>query len=56
MVESPCRNICTVEGSQCRACGRTLDEIANWSMMTDEERADVMERVAESEDESDSAE
>jgi predicted Fe-S protein YdhL (DUF1289 family) len=30
----------------CRGCYRTLDEIARWGMMSDEERKDVIEKLA----------
>jgi len=36
--------VCTVDGASglCLSCLRTLQEIATWSRMTDEGRADVM--------------
>jgi len=36
--------VCTVDGASglCLGCLRTLQEIATWSRMTDEGRADVM--------------
>jgi len=30
----------------CRGCCRTLEEIARWSQMTDEERRQVIESIA----------
>ena len=30
----------------CRGCHRTLDEIARWGTMSDEERAAVLEQIA----------
>jgi hypothetical protein len=35
------------EGRYCAGCARTLDEIARWGEMTDDERARVMARLAE---------
>ena len=37
MVPSPCRNICVMHGPSglCVGCGRTLDEIAAWSVLDD---------------------
>lgn len=48
-VVSPCNKICTLDsrGDYCIGCGRTLDEIARWYAMTDEERALVMHRLGE---------
>jgi predicted Fe-S protein YdhL (DUF1289 family) len=43
-IESPCLKICVMEpGSKlCRGCGRTLEEIAAWSTLTDVERRRIM--------------
>lgn len=37
---SPCVKQCalTEDRSQCRACGRTLEEIRTWKSMTNDER------------------
>ena len=43
---SPCVNICKVEDDVCIGCGRTLDEIANWTSMSNEERKQINERVS----------
>jgi predicted Fe-S protein YdhL (DUF1289 family) len=44
MIESPCLNICTLDArsGRCLGCGRTIDEIARWTAMSDVERARVM--------------
>jgi predicted Fe-S protein YdhL (DUF1289 family) len=44
MIESPCVKICTYEPGSgvCTGCGRTLDEIARWSQMSDGERRRIM--------------
>jgi predicted Fe-S protein YdhL (DUF1289 family) len=49
-VQSPCIKICKLNERQiCIACGRSLDEIANWSRLSDEARravcAAALERV-----------
>jgi predicted Fe-S protein YdhL (DUF1289 family) len=46
-VESPCVNICRMdsENRYCIGCWRTLDEIRQWTTMTDEERAAVMAQL-----------
>jgi len=43
-MESPCVKICTFDpvSGLCSGCGRTLDEIAQWSDLSDEERSRVM--------------
>jgi predicted Fe-S protein YdhL (DUF1289 family) len=44
MIESPCVNICTLDARSglCLGCGRSIDEIARWSVMTAAERSRVM--------------
>ena len=44
MIESPCIEICTLDARSglCLGCGRTVDEIARWTAMSDAERARVM--------------
>ena len=41
VVESPCINVCKIENDVCIGCGRTLEEIAHWSEMTDAEKEQV---------------
>jgi uncharacterized protein len=46
LVESPCVNVCTLDRHQvCIGCGRTIEEIAVWSRLGDEERRAVCERA-----------
>ncbi|WP_182871233.1 DUF1289 domain-containing protein [Stieleria mannarensis] len=43
--QSPCIDHCAIDASQtCLGCFRTLDEIARWSLMTDEERRETNRR------------
>ena len=44
MIESPCVKICTLDARSglCLGCGRTIDEIARWASMSDEERRRIM--------------
>jgi len=43
-MESPCVKICIYEPDRglCSGCGRTLDEIARWTQMSEEERRRIM--------------
>lgn len=45
MVESPCVSICRQENGRCIGCGRTMDEIAGWWDMTDQEKQQVIDRL-----------
>lgn len=45
-VESPCVSICRMQGGYCEGCGRTLEEIAEWSTATDERRRQILDRTA----------
>lgn len=42
---TPCINICKVIDNKCVGCGRTLNEIALWSSMTNDQRKIIMERL-----------
>ncbi len=46
-VDSPCVKICVVhrDAGLCTGCLRTMDEIANWSSMSPEERKSLMETL-----------
>ena len=48
MIESPCNKICVMNEATglCRGCYRTLDEIARWGTMSDEEREEVIGKLA----------
>ena len=43
-MQTPCTKVCTLDAAQkrCIGCGRTLDEIARWASMSEDERARVM--------------
>lgn len=43
-IATPCVKVCTLDPAsrQCLGCGRTIDEIARWMLMTPEERARIM--------------
>jgi len=43
-VKTPCVKVCQMDPSRnvCLGCRRTLDEIARWGTMSDEEREQVL--------------
>ncbi len=43
MLPSPCQNICVMHepSGHCTGCGRTLDEIALWSVLDDDDKRAV---------------
>jgi predicted Fe-S protein YdhL (DUF1289 family) len=43
-IQSPCNKICTIDAASglCAGCGRTLDEIARWTALSDGERVRIM--------------
>jgi predicted Fe-S protein YdhL (DUF1289 family) len=46
-VASPCVSICRMRADgACEGCGRTLDEIAEWSYATDDRRRAILRRIA----------
>ncbi len=44
MVETPCVKTCTLDARSglCLGCGRTIDEIAQWTNLSEAERKRVM--------------
>ncbi|HUU67749.1 MAG TPA: DUF1289 domain-containing protein [Methyloceanibacter sp.] len=48
-METPCINICLLDETSglCVGCGRSGDEIARWTGMTDAERRAIMAGLAE---------
>jgi hypothetical protein len=49
MIQSPCVKICSIDAASglCSGCGRTLDEIARWAGMSEDERAAIMRELKE---------
>ena len=47
-VESPCINVCRMddETGWCEGCLRTIDEIAAWSVLADDARREVLQRLS----------
>jgi uncharacterized protein len=48
LIASPCNKVCVMNEATgfCRGCYRTLDEIARWGTMSDEERGAVLAELA----------
>jgi hypothetical protein len=46
-VASPCVNVCQLDPQTgyCMGCMRTIEEIADWLEMTDEEKQQVLDRI-----------
>ncbi|WP_228430593.1 DUF1289 domain-containing protein [Baekduia soli] len=44
VIESPCIDVCEIDPvtDRCEGCGRTLDEIAEWSTYSPQERRRTM--------------
>lgn len=51
-MQSPCEKICVIDPvtRTCSGCGRTLEEIANWTRYSDAERARIMARLVREKD------
>lgn len=49
-VRSPCVSVCALdENDVCIGCHRTSNEIMHWTQMTNDQRRDVLKKVAERE-------
>lgn len=48
-IESPCTNVCVIDErtGYCEGCGRTLDEIAEWSTYTPAERQRIIAELGQ---------
>ena len=48
-ISSPCIKICVIDPvtKLCQGCGRTLQEIAQWSRLSEAERLAIMATLAE---------
>lgn len=46
---SPCIHVCNIDHNSglCLGCARTLSEIAQWSAMTDDEKASLIKLLPE---------
>lgn len=42
---SPCVQVCSVDDGVCVACGRTVEQIAQWGSMTEQERQEIMDEL-----------
>ena len=47
MSDSPCIDICQMdsESGLCVGCGRTIEEIENWSNYTNEKKKDILKQL-----------
>lgn len=47
MYVTPCVSVCQInkETRTCTGCGRTIDEITQWTSYTDEKRMEIMKRL-----------
>ena len=44
--DTPCIAVCsTTFDDVCRGCGRTVDEVAQWVFMTNQEKIEVWKRI-----------
>jgi len=48
-LETPCTRICTLDprSEHCIGCGRSLQEITQWTRLSADERSRVMQRLPE---------
>jgi len=46
-VKSPCVNVCVIDPKDglCKGCARSLEEIARWAGMDDDERDSILQEL-----------
>jgi predicted Fe-S protein YdhL (DUF1289 family) len=49
MIESPCVFVCSVDPLRqlCMGCFRTLEEIEEWYFCTEDEKQNILDKIAE---------
>jgi predicted Fe-S protein YdhL (DUF1289 family) len=49
VIASPCRDVCSLDqsGKYCIGCGRSLDEIARWTLASEAERQSIVAALPE---------
>jgi uncharacterized protein len=50
MIKSPCKHICILDERVCIGCKRTVEEIARWKKMSEEEKQQVLNRIEKQEE------
>ena len=47
MIKSPCIAVCKIdyESGYCLGCNRTIEEITNWSSLSDSEKKKIFQRI-----------
>jgi|TARA_B110000438_G_C15634720_1_gene572575 predicted Fe-S protein YdhL (DUF1289 family) len=44
-IKSPCNDKCSSNNGYCTGCYRHIDEIVNWTTMSDKERKEVYKKI-----------
>ena len=47
MVKSPCIDVCKIDykSGYCIGCNRTIEEITNWSILSDQQKKKILTKV-----------
>ena len=46
MIKTPCKRICVlVDNKLCKGCGRTWEQIRDWSFYSDKQRDEIIEKL-----------
>jgi predicted Fe-S protein YdhL (DUF1289 family) len=45
-IKSPCTKKCKSKNGVCTGCQRTVEEISRWSQASNEEKIDILNRIA----------
>jgi len=44
-IKSPCIDVCVTRDGVCIGCYRTIEEMANWKIMPEGQKAEVLEKI-----------
>ena len=46
-IVSPCIKVCTLQDNFCIGCGRSTQEIAEWTKASDKRKREILERLSD---------
>ena len=47
VLDSPCNGVCRIEGTHCKSCHRTYDDLEQWYYMSKDARLERMREIRE---------
>jgi predicted Fe-S protein YdhL (DUF1289 family) len=45
LIPNPCKSICKIKDKTCIGCNRTVEEISNWSKLSNVDKQIIIDRI-----------